>query len=136
MRCWNERRTIAREVSRLHAGSIRNMKSATQTPSSNDEVFTQRGGYRVGRSALFSFNASWPFGSVELRSGKLELHCIMRHLVFPVSAVTSISIYYGLFSVGVRIEHSIADYPRFVVFWTRKPDDLIQRLRDAGYPIR
>ncbi len=112
------------------------MQSTAQTPTSADEVFTQQGGYRVGRSALLSFNASWPFGSVELRSDQLVLYCITRRLVFPVAAVIGISIYCGLFSVGVRIEHSVPDYPRFVVFWTRKPDELIQRLKDAGYPIQ
>lgn len=112
------------------------MQTTVQTPISADQVFTQQGGYRVGRSALLSFNASWPFGSVELRSGELALHCITRRLVFPVAAVTSVFIYHGLFSVGVRIEHTIPDYPRFVVFWTRNPDELIQRLKDAGYPIQ
>jgi hypothetical protein len=101
-----------------------------------DEVFTQVGGYRVGRSALLSFNASWPFGSVELRSGQLALHTITRRLIFPVAAVTSVSTYYGMFSVGVRIEHTIADYPRFIVFWTFNPDELVRRLKGAGYPIR
>ncbi len=104
--------------------------------NSQSNSFTQQGGYRVGRNALLSFNASWPFGSVELRSGQLALHCITRRLVFPVSSVTSVSTYHGLFSVGVRIEHTIPDYPRFVVFWTRKPDELIQHLKDAGYPIQ
>ena len=111
------------------------MQSTVQTPSSADEVFTQQGGYRVGRSALLSFNASWPFGSVEVRSGYFVLHCISRRLVFPVSAVTSVSMYHGLFSIGIRIEHTIPNYPRFVVLWTRKPGALIRRLKDAGYPI-
>jgi hypothetical protein len=98
-----------------------------------NEVFTEQGGYRVGRSALLSFNASWPFGSIDVRSGELALQCITRSLVFPVSAVTSVSIYYGLFSVGIRIKHTIADYPRFVVFWTRNPDELLQHLKSAGF---
>jgi|GEM_PF-1324220 len=104
-------------------------------PAGEDYVFIQRGGYRVGRSTMLSFNASWPFGSIELRSGQLALHCITRRLVFPVSAVTGISIYYGMFSIGLRIEHTVPDYPRFVVFWTRNHDELIQRLKDAGFPI-
>jgi len=112
------------------------VQSTVQTPTSADEPFAQQGGYRVARNAWLSFNASWPFGSVELRSGQLALHCITRRLVFPASAVTTVSIYHGLFSVGIRIEHTIADYPRFVVFWTRKPDELIQRLKNAGYPIQ
>jgi hypothetical protein len=112
------------------------MQSTVQTPGSPDEIFTQEGGYRVGRSALLSFNASWPFGSVEVRSGQLVLYCITRRLLFPVAAVANISVYHGFFSVGVRIEHTIPDYPRFVVFWTREPDKLLQRLKDAGYPIQ
>ena len=128
---------------RVHALSEANarlpglhMQPTFQTPLGVNDVFTQQGGYRVGRSALLSFNASWPFGSIEVRSGQLALHCITRTLDFPVSKVTSASIYYGLFSVGVRVEHTIANYPRFVVFWTRDPDELMRRLKDAGYPIQ
>jgi len=111
------------------------MPPTVQTPPGVDDVFTQQGGYRVGYNAWLSCNFSWPFGSVEVRSGHLALHCMTRVLDFPISQVTSASLYHGLFSVGVRIEHTIAQYPRFVVFWTFDPDALLRRLQDAGFPI-
>src|SRR4051812_19127976 len=94
------------------------MDSNTQTEPGVIGVFTQIGGYRVGRNSLLCLNASWPFGSIEVRPGELILCCISRTLVFPATSITRISIYYGLFSSGIRIEHTIADYPRFVVYWS------------------
>jgi hypothetical protein len=107
-----------------------------QTPIATDEVFTQQGGYRIGRNAWLSFNASWPLGSLEVRSGQLALCTITRRLVFPVTSVTAISTYYGMFSVGIRIEHTVPEYPRFIVFWSRQPEVLIERLKGAGFPIQ
>jgi hypothetical protein len=111
------------------------MHSTPSTRSNTVDDFVEEGGYRIGRNSWVALNVSWPFGSIALSSGELTLDCITRCLKFPAAAVTRVSLYHGVFSVGIRIEHAISEYPRFVVFWMRRPEELLQRLAAAGYPV-
>jgi hypothetical protein len=115
-------------------GKVVTMQPSSSSPLAVDS-FTQRGGYRVGSGAFFSLNATWPFGALEVVSGKLVLHCITRQFVFPEDSITGLSRYNGLFSEGLRIEHTVPGYPRFVVFWTSDIGELQRQLVFAGFKI-
>jgi hypothetical protein len=43
--------------------------------------------------------------------------------------------YQVLLSPGVEIEHSVAEYPSFVVFWTWDFADLREALQQNAFPI-
>jgi len=112
------------------------MMSAPPTAAHTDElVFEQTGGYRVGRNAWLAFNASWPFGTLLIKRGELVLQCIASCYHFPNASVTRLSRFQGAFSSGLRIEHSIATYPRFIVFWSRAMPELQSRLTEAGFRV-
>jgi hypothetical protein len=103
--------------------------------SSAAEVITETGGFRVGRNALLALNATWPFGTLEIHPDRLVLRTLFRRYTFPRESIVALSVFSGLFSRGLRIEHSTASYPRFVVFWSSHMSRLQQRLAEAGYVV-
>jgi hypothetical protein len=98
-------------------------------------LYSQVGGCRVGRNFWRSFNASWPFATFEIHADRLVIAGFWRTYEFPRSSVVRLSDYDGLFSSGVRIEHSIAAYPPLVVFWTRDRQSLREKLSANAFPV-
>ena len=62
-------------------------------------------------------NASWPSASLSATSDTLRLSCLGRDYSFPKSGIRSLSRHRGIFSTGLRIEHTDSSLPKFVVFW-------------------
>jgi hypothetical protein len=92
-------------------------------------LYSQRGGCRIGRNAWLSLNATWPFAELEVHDDALVLTGLLQAYHFPKDAIRRLSVY----GSGVRIEHTIAAYPRFVVFWTFKLAELRQQLQSHGF---
>jgi hypothetical protein len=103
--------------------------------SSAPQVITETGGFRVGRSALLALNATWPFGTLQIHHDRLVLSTLFRRYTFLRESIVALSVFSGLFSRGLRIEHSVPDYPRFIVFWSSHMSRLQQRLGEAGYVL-
>jgi hypothetical protein len=93
------------------------------------------GGFRIGRNALLALNATWPFGTLEIRRDHLVLRTFFRRYTFPRESILALSTFSGLFSRGIRIEHSVSNYPRFIVFWSSHVSRLQRRLTDAGFSV-
>jgi hypothetical protein len=74
--------------------------------------FTRTGGVRIDR-----FNATYPFATLSGDSDALHLSCFGREYHFSRSSIRRLSRHRGLFSVGVRIEHTQDSLPGFIVFW-------------------
>jgi hypothetical protein len=94
-------------------------------------MFSRTGGARIGY-----FNASWPLATLSATSDTIRLSCLGRELLFLKSNIRSLSRHGGLFSKGLRIEHTVASYPEFVVFWTFGFETLKRNLETLGYEIR
>lgn len=109
--------------------------STSEPKQQGPAVFVQRGGYRIGAHEWVAINWTWPFGKIEVRPGELTLHCITRALVFPAAAITELSTHSGFWSVGLRIEHGVRQYPSFVVFWTVDMDELKAGLACGGFIV-
>ncbi len=75
-------------------------------------AFSQVGGARLG-----FFNATWPFATLAADKEGLCLYCFSKKYVFPKNQIRRLSRHRGIFSVGLRIEHSESSMPHFVVFW-------------------
>ena len=97
---------------------------------------SQTGGARLGH-----FNASYPFATLSADSQMLRLTCLGRDYVFPRSSIQRLSRHRGLFSVGLRVEHTEPSYPQFIVFWasvffwTSGFQRLRTQLESLGYAI-
>lgn len=99
------------------------------------ETFTQRGGIRIGEGCLNAFNASWPFATFFVSPKQLFLSCFSYQYSFKPESILRLSKHRGLFSVGLRIEHTVTGYPVFLVFWTFRFRELQQRLTEFGYKV-
>lgn len=103
----------------------------------NDEeaVFTQNGGARID-----SWNTS--YATLSGYRTALRLSCLNQDYVFPVSQIVSLRRHRGLFSVGLRIDHSVPLYPGLIVFWVSlalrsSPFALLkERLEALGYEVK
>ena len=99
-------------------------------------TFTQTGGAR-----LDNFNASFPFATLSGDSEALRLTCLGREYQFPRSSIRRLHRHRGLFSVGLRIEHTQDSLPGFIVFWasvffwTSGFQKLRTQLESLGYDV-
>jgi hypothetical protein len=83
---------------------------------------TLSGGIRYGRSFWLSLNFSAPFSKLQIAGDRLVLSVSFlgfyrRTFEFPREAIRQLHWRRGLFCSGVQIEHDIAGYPNFILFW-------------------
>ena len=98
--------------------------------------FAQRCGYRIGEGSSSAMNASWPFGLLEVQADRLSLRCIRDSLEFPLKSLVRLSVHRGLFSTGLRIEHTVPEHPAYVVAWVFRHEKLLSELVRAGLPFQ
>ena len=101
-----------------------------------DSTFSQIGGAR-----LDWMNVTIPYARLSGDGNSLRLSCSGRDHVFHSSNIESLS-RYRMFSIGLRIEHTVPTYPRFVVFWVspfpwgRGFSMLKEKLERLGYSVQ
>jgi|SRR5436190_121239 len=95
-----------------------------------------KGGARLGW-----LNASYPMATLSGDSAALHLSCLGHEYHFPRSSIRHLRRHRGLFSVGLRIEHTQDSLPEFIVFWasvffwTSGFQKLRTQLESLGYDI-
>jgi len=103
-----------------------------KTPESLTTEFT--GGVRYGKTYTNAFNATWPFARLIIGPEGIQLNStFFKIFSFSKQDITAVSKYSGFFSEGLRIEHHVADYPPFIVFWTSKLEAISIALSKNGY---
>lgn len=96
-----------------------------------DELtFSIRGGAWVGW-----WSVTWPLARLSGDSNALRLSYfgpswIRRDYVFHRSSIQSLS-RLRLIGVGLRIEHTVPTYPKYVVFWVPRPGKNFVMLKDT-----
>ena len=98
--------------------------------------FIETGGIRVGRSYWLSWNASIPFAKLAATETELTLSGLGKTYAFPQGEPIKLSRYNGAFSTGLQIEHSNPNYPKFLVFWTFRFDEVKCELEALGYQVK
>jgi hypothetical protein len=105
-------------------------------PLNANPIFSQTGGARVGWR-----NVTMPFAVISGDRNALRLSCFGRDYVFHKTTIERLSRYRGLFSLGLRIEHTVPVFPSFMVFWvsiawSRKSfARLKEKLESLGYTV-
>ena len=72
---------------------------------------------QTGGARLDFFNASYPFATLSADTQTIRLSCLGRDYVFAKRTIQRLSRHRGLFSIGLRIEHTEPSHPQFVIFW-------------------
>jgi hypothetical protein len=99
-------------------------------------MFALRGGARLNWA-----NITTPFAVLSGDGNALRLSCFRRDYVFHRSCILGLSRFHGMFSIGLRIEHTVPTYPGFVVFWvsmlpwSRRFSVLKEELERHGYRV-
>lgn len=101
------------------------------------EFFFRRGGARVGR-----VNYTWPLATLTANAERLTLTTTMFGLFktgryeFTPAQVTSIG-RYGVIPIigsGIRICHTVPDYPEKIVFWC-SPGSTLRGIAESGFSV-
>jgi hypothetical protein len=71
----------------------------------------------TGGARLDWMNATMPLATLSGDGKALCLSCFGQEYVFLRSNIESLSKYRSIFSIGLRIQHTVPTYPQFVVFW-------------------
>jgi len=105
-----------------------------------DLEFIQTGGLRYGDNYWYAWNFTYPFAQLRVSSSDLTLSVSFlslwrRTFIFPRPAIRQLRWKRGLFSRGLQIEHTLHEYPPFVLFWVGDLKSLAESLREFGYEI-
>ncbi len=93
------------------------------------------GGIRYGMTSFYAISVSYPFVRLYITQSELAFHCFGRCVRIPKDSVQRISRWRGIFSTGIRIEHSINSVEPFVVFWTSNFQQVVSALEAAGFKV-
>jgi len=104
------------------------------------QTYTETGGIRYGTSFWIAANFSWPFATLTASPGEISIRVSLgrlwgRTFALERSQIKSISKKRGLMSTGVVIEHSNAEYPPFILFWTFRYETLKEQLEAVGHCV-
>lgn len=99
------------------------------------QEYVETGGARWG-----VINATWPFGSLRASREKILIEVrVMRvtlvRFEFRCDQIVSIQEFRGLINTGMRIRHTILEYPNSIIFWTFNPRKPRNALSALGYTI-
>ena len=105
-----------------------------------EQEFTQIGGIRYGSSFWFTVNFTAPFARLRVSKEAIVLSVSISRLwqrtfTFQRSAIRQLRWKRGLFSLGLQIEHTVGEYPPWVLFWVGDRKTLADGLRGFGYEI-
>jgi hypothetical protein len=93
-----------------------------------------RGGLRIGRGKYLSMNYTYPFAKMTFGEEflTLEINLLFIRYSIPYAQISSVHKENGIFSKGVRIEHSCTEIPPFIIFWCWKNDEVLSSFQTMG----
>src|SRR5438876_9610930 len=108
-----------------------------QRSSADDDKYSEIG----GAWALFwhrflpGMTATWPFAKLTVTREAISLRLLWKLYVFRTADIVQIRGLSFLFQRGIRIVHTVREYPRFVLFWTFSYWRLTEELRERGFSV-
>jgi hypothetical protein len=101
--------------------------------------------HSTGGTYLGGAYASWPFAKLTASREQLRISVptfaplAESQYMFPAESVISVKrlILLPVLAWGIRIEHTVATYPRRIIFWSlASPSRLIAGLASVGFEAR
>ena len=97
------------------------------------------GGMRWSSKWGIPLNFTYPFVKLEVKEGEIiinwNLYLFNKNYFLSKRNITSVAIYRGVFSQGIRITQQKPNFPDDIIFWTFQPILLLDVLRENGYPV-
>jgi len=98
-------------------------------------MYGKTGARSVGRNAWLALHSTWPFAGLYVYAEELVLSTFLHRYRFPRSDISEIARYYSGLSYGLKIEHTVSNCPRFVVFWPRDVEEFEEVLDANAFPV-
>jgi len=103
-------------------------------------AYSETGGIRYGRSFWMATKFTWPFATLTVTQDQISIHVTLgrlwsRTFTFDPTQIKSIRKKRVLYSVGIEIDHSITEYPIYILFWTFRYKTLKKELEKIGYEV-
>ncbi len=107
----------------------------------NLALFEETGGIRFGESYWFSANYTFPFAKIRIFKEKIILTWgESSKIEFRKDEIQYLEKYKGILGgilgKGVRICHKKSRTWKFIIFWSFSVDNLLSKLKNAGYELK
>ena len=99
-------------------------------------IFKATGGMNVGKNYFLAVSLSWPLVKLEIFKDKIVLKYPFNKIEFKKKEINFLQEYRGFFSKGVQIHHRKLEVNKFIVFWSSKPEKILQISKKEGYKIK
>ena len=100
-----------------------------------DPIDGQTGDCSIGRNSWLAEYITWPFSGLYLYRDELVLSMPFRRYRFPRDQISCIHRYRYALMRGLQIEHSVANYPSFVVFFPSDVTEMEEALDENAFPL-
>ena len=104
------------------------------------EEYSEIGGARWGQTYLASWNATWPFATLQVSAQRIQIKIRLFWLevetfIFNRQENVLMEKYESIFTTGLLVKHSKKQHPPFIVFWTFDYPKLKNSLEQFGYQV-
>lgn len=102
---------------------------------SPDPIYGQTGGCVVGANVWVARTWSWPLAGIYIYRDELVVSMSFHRYTFQREDIVRIYEYSSPFTAGLRIEHTAADVPQFIVFCPTDLEECEEALDANAFPI-
>jgi len=94
----------------------------------NKTIYTEKCSVRIGKTAMLSFNATWPLAKVTFYDDHVTLQILFKKVNLKFNEIDNIEKYSHPVDVGlgkgIKINHNTS-VPAFLAFWPNNTDKII-----------
>jgi hypothetical protein len=100
-----------------------------------EPIYGQTAGCLVGPNSWLVDKWTWPFAGIYIYRDELVLSMSFRRYCFRREDIERIYQYSYGFTPGLRIEHTAANIPPFIVFWPTDLEECEEALDANAFPV-
>jgi hypothetical protein len=103
--------------------------------SRREPIYGQEGACEVGRNRWLAKEWTWPFAGLYIYRDELVLSMSFQRYSLPRTAISQVCRYRSGLSVGLKIEHTVPDYPPFMVFYPSDVEEFEEALDANAFRV-
>jgi hypothetical protein len=100
-----------------------------------DPIYGQEGACEVGPNSWLSKVWTQPFAGLYIYRDELVLSMSFRRYPFSREQISQIRRYRSGLLHGLKIEHTVSDYPPFMIFYPSDIDEFEEALDANAFPV-
>ena len=100
-----------------------------------EPIYGQEGACEVGRNSWLAKERTPPFAGLYIYRDELVLSMSFHRYSLPRTAISQIRRYRRGLSLALKIEHTVSDYPPFMVFYPWDVEEFEEALNANAFPV-